>query len=328
MICSSITWNKIGKVFDPHEHQLPANCTEYAQSPQVLVFDDYVRVYFSTRQRDSDGKFLSHVAYADFDDDFRNVLRVSCKPVISLGKLGTFDQHGIFPFNVLRVDDKVYAYTCGWSRRVGVSVETGIGLAISDDDGETFERLGDGPILSASLNEPCLVGDGFVVKVGDAFHMWYIFGLPWRTYSGQSTPDRIYKIAHATSNDGVRWSKSGGSQLIPDVLGEDECQALPTVVQHDGRFHMYFCYRYASDFRTNPARAYRLGYAYSDDFIHWTRDDEQVGIRRGDSQSDWDCEMMCYPHVFWHRNRLSLLYNGNEFGRCGFGLAIAQDETS
>jgi hypothetical protein len=87
----------------------------------------------------------------------------------------------------------------------------------------------------------------------------------------------------------------------------------------DGRWHMYFCYRHATDFRTNRARAYRLGYAYSDDLSHWTRDDAAGGIDV--SAEGWDSEMQCYPHAFWCGDEVYMLYNGNAFGRSGFGVA-------
>ncbi|WP_182867670.1 hypothetical protein [Stieleria mannarensis] len=319
-------WRKLGRIFDPTDYDLPADCAEFAQSPQALVCDDFVRIYFSSRQRDADtGKFLSHVLYVDFDWDLQHVLRVADHPVISLGERGCFDEHGIFPLSPLRVGDQVFAYTCGWSRRVGVSVETGIGLATSDDGGTTFQRYGNGPILSATLHEPCLVGDGFVRRIGDVFHMWYIYGLPWRHYSGQSEPDRIYKIAHATSSDGFQWEKTGGEQLIANSIGDDECQALPTVIESGGRYHMYFCFRYPNDFRTNPERGYRIGYASSEDLRHWVREDQQVGIERTANVDAWDSRMMCYPHAFHHNQNTYLLYNGNEFGRRGFGLAVAED---
>ena len=318
-------WRKLGKIFDPSEHDLPGRCEAYAQSPQVLICDGFIRVFFSTRERDPvTGKYLSRVAFVDFDPEFRQVVQVSREPVMPLGELGCFDEHGIFPLNVLRVGEKVYGYTCGWSRRVGVSVETGIGLAISENDGESFERIGPGPVLSATLHEPCLVGDGFVRQYGGQFHMWYIFGHPWKNYPGQNEPDRIYKIAHAVSRDGIAWQKTGGPQLIADAIGQDECQALPTVVFHGGRYHMYFCFRYPDDFRGNPARAYRLGYASSDDLENWVRDDDAVGIARSSSPEEWDSQMMCYPHVFQNEQELFLLYNGNEFGRHGFGLAVAE----
>lgn len=312
-------WKKLGKIFNPTDYKLLNNCIEFAQSPQTLIFDDFVRIYFSTRQTDpSNGKFLSHIAFADFTKDFKKVIRVSDKTVISLGELGTFDEHGIFPINVLRDGSKVLAYTCGWSRRVSVSVETSTGYAVSEDNGLTFKKLGTGPVLTNSPKEPFLVGDSFVQKYNNEYHMWYIFGQRWIDTKDEGAA-RVYKIAHAVSKDGINWIKEEGKQIIPDFLNIDECQALPTVVQHNDRYHMYFCYREATGFRKDKTRGYRLGYAYSDDLQNWVRDEKNCGIKFSDE--GWDSDMMCYPHIFKMDDKVYLLYNGNEFGRHGFGLA-------
>jgi hypothetical protein len=268
---------------------------------------------------DVGGKFLSHVAFVDFEADVKTVRRVGENTVIPLGELGAFDEHGIFPINPLRLGDKVYAYTTGWSRRVSVSVETGIGLAISSDEGLTFQRHGAGPVLSASLHEPCLVGDGFVIREGDRFHMWYIFGTGWNQYGKEAAPDRTYKIGHATSSDGIKWKKEEACQIIPDVLGPDESQALPTVIRVGLQYHMFFCYRESFNFRGAKGRGYRIGHAVSDDLEHWLRDDKNPGLTGTDG--DWDSDMQCYPHVFNFGGKVWLLYNGNAFGRDGFGLA-------
>ena len=313
-------WKKRGKIFDPTEHILPNQCKEFAQSPQALVFDDFVRIYFSTRKKDPEnGKYLSHVAFVDFGKNLKDVIRVSEKTVIELGGLGCFDEHGIFPINVLRHKNRVYAYTCGWNRRVSVSVDTSIGFATSDDNGLTFQKLGSGPILSSSLNEPFLVGDAFVKVYDDVFHMWYMFGTQWKQYSENSPPDRTYKIGHATSIDGIDWKKEDGRQIIPDKLNNNESMALPSVIKIDSRYHMFFCYRESSDFRKSSSRGYRIGYAYSDDLVNWTRDDDNVGLDTSDGS--WDSDMLCYPHVFKCDDRIYMLYNGNEFGRYGFGIA-------
>lgn len=313
-------WFKLGRIFDPTQHKLPNDCVQFAQAPQALVFDDYVRIYFSTRSVDrSNGKYLSHVAFVEMRKNLREALRVSGETVIPLGGLGCFDEHGIFPMSVVRYGRAVYGYTCGWSRRVSVSVDTAIGLAISHDDGLTFQRIGDGPVLAASLQEPCLVGDGFVRVIDGVFHMWYIFGTGWRKYSPDAAPDRTYKIGHATSGDGIAWVKEEARQIIADSLGIEESQALPSVMQIDGRWHMFFCYRQSFDFRKRSDRSYRIGHAYSDDLEYWIRDDEDPSLDV--TPGDWDSEMLCYPHVFECDGNIYLLYNGNEFGRHGFGLA-------
>jgi hypothetical protein len=322
-IARPLKWRKLGRIFDPAQFELPNHCEHFAQSPQALVFDHFVRIYFSSRERDPrNGKYLSHICFAEFTKDFREVIRVSDRTVIELGALGCFDEHGIFPMNVLRYGDKVYGYTCGWSRRTSVSVETSVGLAVSIDEGLTFRKIGDGPILTSSLNEPFLVGDAFVQVHGDLFHMWYIFGTAWKRSAEFAAPERTYKIGHAISRDSVSWEKEEARQIIPDRLNSDESQALPTVTKIGERYHMLFCYRQSTDFRANKDRGYRLGHAWSDDMDRWTRDDAGVGIDV--SAEGWDSDMLCYPHLFECDDRMYLLYNGNEFGRHGFGIAVLE----
>ncbi len=72
---------------------------------------------------------MSHIAFVDMDKiPSRRPRACPADTVIPLGDLGCFDEHGIFPMSVLRHGDAIYGYTCGWSRRVSVSVETAIGL--------------------------------------------------------------------------------------------------------------------------------------------------------------------------------------------------------
>lgn len=316
-------WRKLGRIFQPQDHDLVGGGAGFAQSPQALVLADRVRIYFSTRRREEDsGKFVSCVAYVDFNKDLSTLLGVNCEPVLTPGGLGCFDEHGVFPFSPLQVGDEVWAYTTGWSRRVAVSVETAVGLAVSRDGGSTFRRIGHGPVLGPSLQEPFLVGDAFVRKFGERFHMWSIFGTGWKQYVDQSSPERIYKIGHAESDDGVKWIKEEGRAVVSDKLGPDECQALPSVIQMNNRYLMVFCYREACGFRTDPSRGYRLGQAWSDDLSNWVRSDDQPSFKR--EPDAWDTDMVCYPHLFEIDGRILLLYNGNAFGRDGFGAAVLE----
>ena len=78
-------------------------------------------------------------------------------------------------------------------------------------------------------------------------------------------------------------------------------------------------FRSVRAYRTDKKASYRLGYAESKDGLEWIRKDQQVGISR--SESGWDSEMMEYCHRYAHGNRTYLFYNGNQFGRSGFGYA-------
>ena len=131
-------WEKLGKIFDPTKNKFANTFYEFAQFPQALVFDNFIRIYFSTRETDNKGKFLSNSLFVDFNKDFTKIINMSTDQIIALGGLGCFDEHGIFPMNIVRYKDKIYGYTCGLSRRVSVPVESSIGMAISNDNGLTF----------------------------------------------------------------------------------------------------------------------------------------------------------------------------------------------
>ncbi|HKM03052.1 MAG TPA: hypothetical protein VJZ04_00405 [Lachnospiraceae bacterium] len=315
-------WEKMGKIFDPTEHNLPSKCFAFAKSPQAIVFNDFIRVYFSAAEKDEKNKLLSHVLYVDFDKKFKEILDISSKEVISLGNMGCFDEHGIFPFNVYKEKNKIIAYTTGWNRKVSVSADASIGFAQSFDSGKTFNKLGNGPILTSSLNEPFLVGDAFVTKFKNIYHMWYIYGSKWINDINTKDSERVYKIAHADSKDGIKWNRDS-KYIIPNILGDNECQALPTVIFYKNKYHMFFSYRNAFGFRSNKNDSYKTGYAYSNNLRNWVRDDSKVGIQL--SSDGWDSEMMCYPFVFHCDDHIYMLYNGNEFGKYGFGLAVLRD---
>jgi hypothetical protein len=311
-------WEKLGQLFDPSLHTLAEGCTSFAKSPQALVFDEYVRIYFCAQKRTPNGKYLSCPQFVDFDKGFKNIINISTETVIKLGELGEFDEHGIFPINIIRHAEQIWAFTSGWSRRQSVSIDMGIGLATSIDNGKSFQKYGSGgPIMAATNHEPFLVGDPFVRCIDGIFHMWYIFGTKWVRPEMSKSPERFYKIAHATSADGTNWARDG-KYIIENCI-TDECQALPTVFKFNDIYHMYFCFRNAYDFRENAHNSYRLGYAYSSDLINWQRDDTKCGINV--SNQSWDSEMMCYPNVFECDGDIYMLYNGNEFGKYGFGLA-------
>lgn len=309
-------WQPLGRLFDPDAQPILGRKMAYSQSPQAMEIDGHIRVFFTSRIADTPKTFLSKPAYADFDSGFTKLLAVANHAILEDAPLGAFDEHGIFPFSPTVHEGAIFAYTTGWSRRVSVSVETGIGLVKSLNGGNSFTRVGTGPVLTTSIHEPYLVCDAFVRHFQGRFHMWYIYGTKWQHYPGSEQPERTYKIGHAVSDDGIGWLKDTPSSLIPDVLGMEESQALPSVVFHRGIYHMVFCYRETTGFRNIASRGYRLGYAWSDNLETWHRDDALLNVQ---SQGDWDNETMSYPNFFLQGNTLYLLYCGNQFGRYGFG---------
>src|SRR5207247_10033118 len=126
--------------------------------------------------------------------------------------------------------------------------------------GTTFERVGRGPVLAYSPDKPFVISGPKLRRYGGAWYLWYIAGRKWKFVDGR--PEPVYKIRMAKSEDGIHWTKAN-RDLIKSRVEEDEAQASPDVFFANGKYHMFFCYRYSSNFRGREY-GYRIGYAWSE----------------------------------------------------------------
>lgn len=318
---SMFVWEKLGRIFNPQDITDRAWLKEFAQAPCTLVFDSFVRVYFSCRPGpDSNGQYVSYTAYVDFDrKNLSTIVAVAEKPILALGGTGTFDEFGVYPVSVIRHGAQVMAYYGGWTRCESIPFTVSIGMAVSHDDGSTFVRAGNGPLLTSNMVDPFVLSGPKVRIFNGKWYLWYVAGTKWQMHDGRV--EAVYKIRVATSSDGVHWDRTGRN-CISDKLELDECQASPDVFFYKNQYHMFFCYKHGVNFRNN-ARGYRIGYAVSDDLENWVRHDDMAGIDI--SPTGWDDESIAYPHVFELDGHVYMLYIGNQVGRLGFGLAKLQN---
>ncbi|WP_422361720.1 hypothetical protein [Reichenbachiella sp.] len=309
-------WEKIGLIFSPQKDGTSTWSETFAQAPCAVVHSNFVRVYFSTRPKPTNGQYVSNSGYVDLDrNNLTKIIGRSKHPILPLGKLGTFDEFGIYPVSVIKNQDGHYVcYYAGWTRCASVPFNVAIGMAISKDDGRTFEKIGEGPILPYTPDEPFILSGPKIRRFQDQWVLWYIAGRKWILDEGK--PEPIYSIRMATSDNGLDWTRYNRN-LIPDIL-ENEAQASPDVIYHGGKYHMFFSFRHGLNYRGKKF-GYRIGYAHSSDMINWTRDDSQAGIDI--SKSGWDDEMISYPNVFELDGEIYLFYLGNDVGKEGFGLA-------
>jgi predicted GH43/DUF377 family glycosyl hydrolase len=313
-------WKKLGKAFTPQEVRGHTWLKEFAQAPATLVMDEVIRVYFSCRPTaDANGQYVSYSAFVDLDrQDLFKVHQVAEQPILELGGLGEFDEFGTYPVSVILDGDIVRAYYAGWTRCESVPFNVAIGAAVSRDGGKTFTKMGNGPILSYSTNEPFVLSGPKIRRFNGQWQLFYIAGRKWKTVDGRAEP--VYKIRMAISDDGLRWTKLN-KDLIESRVEEDEAQASPDVFYANGKYHMFFCYRYSSRYR-GKQNGYRIGYASSSNLVDWIRDDSKAGIDV--SEQGWDAEMISYPHVFELDGNTYMAYLGDQVGRHGFGLAVLE----
>lgn len=297
-------WLKIGRVYTPSSEYDWA--TTHASVPIAeLIEGDLFRIYFSTR----DAKHRSVTTSVVMNINSPNaIIEQPSTIVLSPGALGEFDDSGAMGSWITHHEGNKYFYYIGWNLGSSVPFRNSIGLSINSNK-EGFKRYSPGPIVDRTPFEPHFCASCCVLKNANKWRMWYLSCTEWFMQSN-GKPEHRYHIKYAESKDGINWERQG--VIAIDYLDQNEIAiSRPSVIFDKGIWKMWFSYR-------SVDLSYRIGYAQSYDGIHW---DRAKGPVLEVSNDGWDSEMVAYPYVFQHKGQRYMLYNGNDYGRTGFGLA-------
>jgi hypothetical protein len=307
-------WEKKGFIYKPSGEK-DWSCS-HAQVPvaDFLPENDTIRIYFSTR--DSLGRSLPDYVEVEAANPQKIILQ-NKEPILALGQSGTFDDCGVMPSWIVNVEEKKYLYYIGWNVRNTIPYHNAVGLAISEDGGETFKKFSDGPLWDRDYKEPHYSGSTCVlIDDNNIWRNWYLSCTEWKNVNGRMEPR--YHIKYAESNDGIVWKRDGVVSI--DYAHNNEAGIVKaSVIKKNGKYCMWYSYRNFSEYRTNAQNSYRIGYAESSDGKHFKRMDSLAGIDISDH--GWDDMMICYPHVIDIHSKKLMFYNGNGFGQSGFGYA-------
>jgi hypothetical protein len=297
-------WKKLGLFIEPQRHKWWSLTHAMIPTPEALGGGIF-RIYYSGRNDQNQ----SHIGWADVDlNEPCQVLRHSEGPVLLPGALGCFDDNGVTPSCLLDLGGGEKAlYYIGWNPGSTVRMHLFGGLAISRDDGKTFERWSRAPILERSKADPYLNTAPWVVRDGDGYRIFYVSGHEW---VHKDLPR--YNIKTAYSKDGKNWIREG-HVCLDFKDGNENALARPYVLVENGLWRMWFGYKGAE---------YRIGYAESLDGLNWERMDHLAGIDIG--ASGFDSQMIEYAAIVKHDDRHFMFYNGNNYGYEGIGLAVAE----
>ena len=312
-------WKKLGKIYQPD------GSLSWSQSHAQVPVADYieneniVRVYFSTR--DEQNRSMPGMIELDAENLF-DIKHIGNKPLMELGALGTFDDCGVMPSWIITHDDKKYMYYIGWNVRNTIAYHNSVGLAISSDNGKSFEKFSEGPLWDRDYKEPQYSGTSCVLIDDDGtWKNWYLSCTEWRIVNGKSEPR--YHIKYGESKDGINWVRKG--TIAIDYRNNDEAGIVKaSVIKENGLYKMWYSYRNFADYRTDRSNSYRIGYAESINGIDWERKDSLSGITVAENENEWDGLMTEYPHVVDIKGKRYMFYNGNGFGQSGFGVAVLE----
>jgi len=300
-------WIRKGRIYEPtNKHGWRHS---HAYVPTALVLDDYVRVYVSFWDENNIGR----IGYIEFDPTGTNpLLFISDEPVLDVGRPGTFDDNGVTPSALLKINNDIYLYYVGWQLGVKVRYFLFLGLAISKDGGKSFKRSSEAPILDRKDGELFVRSGATIIKHSNKYMMWYAGGDRWLNINGKDVP--TYSLRYIESRDPTKWDTNSMICLEPQ---EGEIGfGRPSVIFEDNIFKMWYSVR-------SVENKYRIGYAESSNGLDFVRKDEYGGLKP--SSSGWDSEMTAFGAVFDFKGARYMVYNGNNFGETGIGLAIWED---
>ena len=303
-------WKKLGLIYSTHgTHCHPKLLTHAANPLPMLIEGDLYRVFYSGR--DINNK--SSVGAVDIDIVKHKVIKVHNEPFFEHGPEGSFYEDGVSIGNCYTVNDVQYMLFMGWQTPKAGHWRGDIGrLVVTPDLSLVLDS--NKPFMGSDDIDPISLSYPWVQKSKEGgYVMWYGSTSTWDAGNGEM----LHVINCAESQDGHNWNRKGLS--IPYQIGKAQAFSRPTMIESISiGFEMWFSYRSGS------GEKYRIGYAYSIDSKKWKLALQDAGISV--SLYGWDSEMIEYPFVFDHKGQRYMLYNGNGYGKTGFGLAILTNE--
>ena len=252
------------------------------------------------------------IGWLDLDENLDVVYENPANPVLTVGGGGCFDCEALVMPTVVRVsDEELYMYYTGFGPGTGTWLDNRTGLAISCDNGETWQRWSRAPLPLLDEQDPIGIGTVFVIRdASDRWRLWYTTFRNLERKEDGSWMHFVY-IKYAESDNGIHWRKPSDNIALDFAHEREHLVARPAIIQEPEGYRMWIS-------TMSIWEKHRIGYAESADGRRWER--KPAGIEPSDT--GWDSEMVEYAYVIKRGSEYVMFYNGNGYGATGLGIAI------
>lgn len=224
------------------------------------------------------------------------------------GELGTFDESGVSYPILLESGGIQQLFYVGWVNGGKTRFQNFLGVARRSDSSEPWTRITRSPIFDRTTSEPFGSGSCDVLCVGDELLMYYTAFIGWASDDSKK-PTPHYEIRIAISEDnGMSWKRL--NEVAIESTPEFRTIGRPATIVINGKVHMFFSRR---------GDRYEIGHAVSRDGRNFEITSLENGLQP--TEDGWDSEMVEYGFPLARGGELYLLYNGNNYGQSGLGLA-------
>jgi hypothetical protein len=219
-------------------------------------------------------------------------------PVLTRGAPGEWDGAAMNGVAVVHDGGQFHMWYSAWNGSMCCDDFWAIGHATSPD-GSSWIKYSGNPVMEAGSPgswDDHVVRPGTVILEDGTYKMWYT-GAVWGGASGY-----LFRVGYAESSDGVDWTRHLAPVLVPS--GSSGAWDFPAVgsasVVFDGAaYHMW----YYGGVPAEAAFTGAIGYADSNDGLHWTRhpdnpvvDTDDLGPYAASAVFDGTTWHMWYAH--------------------------------
>lgn len=218
-------------------------------------------------------------------------------PVLDKGTAGSWDENLVHCPKVIIINSTFHMWYTGHSgKRNNFGFQIG---HASSPDGITWTKDANNPVLPMGPNgawDHSWVSVGSVLYDGTKYHLWY---------SGFDTLSVGVKIGHATSPDGLTWTKDPSNPvLVPETpLWDSPRVEFPSVIFDGTNYNIWYS---GGGYFT-----WKIGYATSTDGSNWTKDPSNPVLSTGKAGS-WDSRSVATMSVIDNSGKFKMWYFGSK----------------
>ena len=182
------------------------------------------------------------------------------------------------------------------------------GLAVSKDNGLTFNRIYNFPVLDRSDEGLSVRAGASTITSNETFRTVYSAGSSWIETGGKLRP--CYDIFLIDNKDFTNFPKFGKKIISADKEIEHGL-GRPQIINLKNKQYIFYTRRVLG-------MRYSYGYAVQNHTGEWERFDDTINITHGDG---FDSEMLYFPSIIQLLSgKVFMFYSGNGFGRDGLGV--------
>lgn len=298
-------WENLGWLYKPESNF--DWMISHASLPTIIQTDCHnFKIFYSTR--DTLGK--SHTTFVDLN--FKNwkpgvlLKNINQFPSFSPNSPGYFDDSGVSLTSFVKIENILYAYYLGWSKKIGVPFSNEIGIAIVDNN-FNFKRIQKLPIYNKSEVEPLTFGYPTIVGTNKKIYMYYDSIDKW----DESEPNNYkFDLRVAVMKGSHKWLYCNKLSLVTNIISR--AITRPAFISTPTGLMMVYSCEIDGEYKLNAALQDKKNH------YKWIKNDRFIFPPSGQS---WDSNEQSYCNIFKYQKYYYMLYNGNKYGKTGFGIA-------